>query len=81
MANAPRYEDSPADKANDRKAAKALGKTVAEFEGSAQDAVMDAQGQAALSRAAANAAGPDIPAQSPPQGVQSHKFAHKRPLA
>jgi len=85
---AQKYEDSRQDRANDRRIAKMLGQTPEQFEGSQQDQVLDARGQAAMNRAAAKQAGPDVPTKE--QGVQPHHFghhppprptAHKRPMS
>jgi hypothetical protein len=52
MAKAPRYEDSPADKREDKKLAKKAGMAPAAFEKSGKDAKFDAAGQAALNKKA-----------------------------
>lgn len=72
------FEDSPADKAKDRKGAKATGVSLKAYEGSAMDQRADAAGQAAMARAAANKAGPEVKPVA--QGAQPHAFAHKKPL-
>lgn len=79
MAKAAVFEDSAADRAKDRKGAKAAGVSLKAYEGSAMDQRADAAGQAAMARAAANKAGPEVKPVA--QGVQPHAFAHKRPLS